>query len=129
MLVISMKDIKKKSYFIKVDTTELIAGLSSNAISLRMAIASGKKDDIALAIIPFINVFSCFDIKNSKEQLLFKYIKNTLKSATCISLSIIDKGKLNKFNKLKIKNQLMPIENVISIETDFFFKTWKLSNF
>lgn len=114
---------EKANFEIKIDTTKLAANIVSCSISLGAAIATQDKNKIITAIAPFINIFSCIDIKQKKESLLNKYISNSLKNTTLDVLSLLDYPKtMTKKNKNKVINSLIGYEKTIPVDKNIFNK-------
>ena len=117
-----MREIKKQKFSIEIDTSDLIANLAINSLSLVSAISTGDKSTIVNALIPFINIFSCIDIKNSKEKDIYEYVTHSLSNATLEVLSILDKEKLSKPQKRTLSKEISQKEKRILVDEYIFEK-------
>lgn len=115
-----MKEIENKGYEFSVKTGELISHLSQYIPNLISAALTGKEDDIIVAIIPFVSVFTCIDIKSSKGRLLNKFIENSLKKATVDVLKLIPREKLRLWDRFKINHHIKSHEDIICVDQDLF---------
>jgi len=117
-----MKELKKKSFQVKININELIAQLSQGIPVLWNALNTGEEINIAGALISFLGVFSCLNIKNTRERLLAKFLENSLRTATLESLKIIPKDKLRVKQKVILKKQIKPISKPLVVDLKIFDK-------
>lgn len=123
-----MSEIKKRGYCIEVNTTSLIVNFTKIALSLATAISTGDTITISGAISPFLDIFTCVEIKSSKEKTIYEYIYNSLKKATIEVIKSIDKEKMSKAKTKELLKKL-PKEEKIILEDDNILRKPGLSKF
>ena len=102
-----MKQIDNSGYEIHICTGDLVAQLAQNISGLITALESNS--NLTAALIPFVGVISCIDIKSSRARLLMQFIQNSLKQALCEAIKLIPKEKMGYLQRAKLKHDLRPI--------------------
>lgn len=115
-----MKQIENTGYEIHICTGDLVSQLAQNISGLMTAFESNS--NLTAALIPFIGVISCIDIRSPRTKLLVQFIQNSLKQALCEAIKLIPKEKLGYLRRAKLKYDLRPISKTIVIDLNFFSK-------